>query len=88
MSYATRFTPGTSATIRDAIFSSKSYGNRAQSAVIASSDVTARTTIGRSYERPSPITPTVRTSGSTANDCHISRYKPALRISSRTTASA
>ena len=48
MSYATRLTPGTSLMIRDAMRSSTSCGSRAQSAVIASSDVTARTTIGYS----------------------------------------
>ena len=46
MSYATRFTPGTSRTMRDAIVSSRSGGRRAQSAVMASSDVTARTITG------------------------------------------
>src|SRR6185437_13481128 len=46
MSSTTRFTAGTSFTIRDEIVSSRSYGSRAQSAVIASSLVTARTTTG------------------------------------------
>src|SRR5436190_10276789 len=46
MSYATRFTPGTSRTMRCAIRSRTSCGRRAQSAVIASSDVTTRTTTG------------------------------------------
>jgi hypothetical protein len=46
MSSTTRFTAGTSLTIRDEIVSSRSYGSRAQSAVIASSLVTARTTTG------------------------------------------
>jgi hypothetical protein len=45
-SKATRFTPGTSATIREAIRSTTSYGSRAQSAVMASSLVTARITTG------------------------------------------
>ncbi len=45
-SYATRFTPGTSLTIREAMRSRTPYGRRAQSAVIASSLVTARITIG------------------------------------------
>ena len=45
-SYATRLIPGTSLITRDEMRSSTSYGNRAQSAVIASSDVTARTTRG------------------------------------------
>ena len=45
-SSATRFTPGISFTIRPEITSSRSYGSRAQSAVIASSEVTARITIG------------------------------------------
>jgi len=42
MSYTTRFTPGTSFTIREEILASTSYGSRAQSAVMPSSDVTAR----------------------------------------------
>ena len=42
MSYATRLMPGTSLMTRDEIEASTSYGRRAQSAVIASSDVTAR----------------------------------------------
>ncbi len=46
MSSATRFTPGISLMIRLEIVSSRSYGRRAQSAVIASSEVTARITIG------------------------------------------
>jgi hypothetical protein len=46
MSRATRLTPGISLMIRLEIVSSRSYGSRAQSAVIASSDVTARITIG------------------------------------------
>ena len=46
MSSATRFTWGISLMIRLDTFSSNSYGSRAQSAVIASSDVTARITIG------------------------------------------
>src|SRR4029453_13532038 len=80
MSYATRFTPGTSRTIRCAIRSSASCGSRAQSAVIASSEVTTRTTTGFSYVRPSPITPTVCTSPSrTQNVCHVSRSSPAWR---------
>src|SRR6476646_11076624 len=42
MSYTTRFTPETSLTIRLEIFARTSYGSFAQSAVIPSSDVTAR----------------------------------------------
>ena len=45
-SSATRLTPGISLMIRLEIVSSRSYGRRAQSAVIASSEVTARITIG------------------------------------------
>src|SRR5919201_3433036 len=81
-SRATRFTPGISLMIRDEIASSTSYGSRAQSAVIASSDVTARITTGYAYVRSSPWTPTERIAGSTANDCHRSRYRPARLISS------
>ncbi len=42
MSYTTRLTPGTSLTIRALILPSTSYGSFAQSAVIPSSEVTAR----------------------------------------------
>ena len=42
MSYTTRLTPGTSLTMRLLILPSTSYGSFAQSAVIPSSDVTAR----------------------------------------------
>jgi hypothetical protein len=45
-SSVTRLTPRTSLMIRLETRSSRSYGRRAQSAVIASSDVTARITIG------------------------------------------
>src|SRR5438128_12598520 len=72
-SRATRLTPGISLMIRLEIVSKRSYGRRAQSAVIASSDVTARITIGYAYVRSSPWTPTERIAGSTANDCHTSR---------------
>src|SRR5437588_6943935 len=45
-SSATRLTAGISLMIRLEIVSRRSYGRRAQSAVIASSEVTARITIG------------------------------------------
>jgi len=45
-SRATRLTPGTSPTMRDAMRSTTSPGSRAQSAVMASSLVTARITMG------------------------------------------
>src|SRR5215470_1926779 len=45
-SSTTRLTPGISFTILAEIVSTRSYGSRAQSAVIASSLVTARITIG------------------------------------------
>ncbi len=45
-SRATRLTPSTSLMMRLEIRSRRSYGSRAQSAVIASSEVTARITIG------------------------------------------
>ena len=45
-SRATRLTPSTSLMMRLEIRSRRSYGSRAQSAVIASSEVTARMTIG------------------------------------------
>ena len=46
-SYTTRLMPGTSLMMRFDIFSKRSYGRRAQSAVIASSLVTARIMMGR-----------------------------------------
>ena len=46
MSRVTRLTSGTSLVIRVEIFSSRSNGRRAQSAVIASSEVTGRSTTG------------------------------------------
>src|SRR5918993_3989501 len=46
MSSATLLTPGTSLMMRLETFSSRSYGRRAQSAVMASSEVTARITTG------------------------------------------
>ena len=45
-SSATRLTPSTSLMMRDDMRSTRSYGSRAQSAVMASSLVTARMTIG------------------------------------------
>src|SRR4029079_16980195 len=66
----TRLTAGISLMIRDETSSIRSYGRRAQSAVIASSDVTARMAIGYPYVRESPCTPTERIAGSTQNDCH------------------
>jgi hypothetical protein len=46
MSNATRLTPATSLMMRLLVRSSRSYGKRAQSAVIASSEVTALITMG------------------------------------------
>src|SRR5207253_7697495 len=73
MSKTTRLTPFTSLTIRLLIRASTSYGTRAQSAVIASSLVTTRTATTLAYVRKSPITPTVSSGVSTANDCHTCR---------------
>src|SRR5207237_3861610 len=73
MSNTTRFTPLTSLTMRLLIRASTSYGTRAQSAVIASSLVTTRTATTLAYVRKSPITPTVSSGVSTANDCHTCR---------------
>jgi hypothetical protein len=46
MSTVTRLTSGTSLVIRVEIVSRTSYGSRAQSAVMASSEVTGRSTTG------------------------------------------
>ena len=70
MSYATRLTPCTSLTIRDEMRSINSCGKRAQSAVIPSSLVIARTATRLAYVRPSPITPTLLTGVRTAKYCH------------------
>src|SRR4051794_8698512 len=66
-SSATRFTPGISLMILLEIVSRRSYGKRAQPAVIASSAVTARMTIGYAYVRSSPCTPTERAAGRPAH---------------------
>ena len=50
-SNTTRLTPGTSLTMRFEIRASTSYGRRAQSAVIASSDVTTSTATTLAYVR-------------------------------------
>ena len=88
MSYTTRLTPGTSFTMRLEILPRTSYGSLAQSAVIPSSDVTARIATTFAYVRPSPMTPTDRTGVRIANDCHTLRYSPAALISSMTIQSA
>ena len=75
--------------IRLDIRSSRSYGSRAQSAVMASSLVTARMMIG--WRVGALVAHHADRCGcrrSTANACQISRSSPALRISSRTMASA
>src|SRR6476619_8284576 len=74
MSYTTRLTPGTSLTMRYEILPRTSYGSLAQSAVIPSSDVTARMATTLAYVRPSPMTPTDRTGVRIANDCQTLRY--------------
>ena len=56
--------------MRDEILPRTSYGSFAQSAVIPSSEVTARIATTLAYVRPSPITPTDRTGVRIANDCH------------------
>src|SRR3954465_8263095 len=70
------------------IFARTSYGSFAQSAVMPSSEVTARIATTFAYVRPSPITPTLRTGVRIANDCHTVRYSPAALISSMTIQSA
>src|SRR5690606_15260732 len=71
MSYTTRFTPRTSLMIRDETRPRSSYGSGTQSAVMPSSECTARTATTSSYVRASPMTPTERTGSSTANACQI-----------------
>ncbi len=58
-SNTTRFTPGTSLAMRLDAFASKLAGKRVQSAVIPSELLTARSATTRSYDRSSPLTPTV-----------------------------
>ncbi len=72
MSYTTRFTPRTSDVIRDETAARKSWGSRAQSAVIPSVEVTARKATVFSYVRKSPMTPTDWIGRRTANACHTS----------------
>src|SRR5579862_5425346 len=80
MSYTTRLMPRTELTMRLEITASRSCGRRAQSAVMPSRLSTARIATVNSYVRSSPMTPTLCTGRSTANDCHSRRYHPALRI--------
>src|SRR5262249_61870894 len=69
-SSTTRLISGTSLVIRVEIRAISSYGSRDQSAVMASSLETGRSTIGCPYVRPSPCTPTLRTSASsTTGNC-------------------
>lgn len=75
--------------MRVEIVASTSYGTRDQSAVIASSELTGRSTIGMPYVRSSPCTPTECTSASsTTGHCQMSRSRPAFDSSSRAIASA
>ena len=62
--------------IRVEIVASSVVGQVAQSAVMKSSVLTARTAITSSYVRASPITPTLCTGSSTAKTWAVSRYKP------------
>src|SRR5437588_1410974 len=71
MSYTTRFTPFTSFTMRFEMRFNTSWGSATQSAVIPSSELTARMAHVYAYVRMSPITPTDITGSSTANDCQI-----------------
>ena len=76
-SSTTRFTSRTSFVMRFEMRASTSYGSRVQSAVMASSLETGRSTIGWPYVRPSPWTPTERTSASsTTGHCQISCVEP------------
>src|SRR5271165_1280925 len=70
-SYTTRFTPFTSFTMRVEMVFSTSCGRGTQSAVMPSSELTARIAQVEAYVRMSPITPTDITGSSTANDCQI-----------------
>src|SRR3954471_13020642 len=73
MSYTTRFTPRTSLIIRLLISARILNGIRAQSAVMKSWLSTARIAITESYDRASPITPTVPIGSNTANTCAVLR---------------
>src|SRR4030042_3765954 len=88
ISYTTLFTPSTSFTILVLILSKTLAGSLTQSAVMASVLPTALIIIGYSYVLSSPITPTLLMLGSTAKDCQIFLYNPALFISSTTISSA
>src|SRR5579883_1148612 len=71
MSYTTRLMPRTSLTIRLEILFRTSWGSGTQSAVMPSSECTARMAQVYAYVRWSPITPTLLTGSRTAKDCHI-----------------
>ncbi len=88
MSKTTRFTPFTSLTILVAILCRSAGGSFAQSAVIPSSDSTARIAMVEAYVRASPITPTLETGSKTAKACHKRVPSPAASTSSLTMASA
>jgi len=83
MSYVTRLIPAISFVMRDEMRRRTSGGKTNQSAVIKSSDWTARSAMTCSYVRRSPMTPTARTGSSTANAWLMRSYRPAARISSR-----
>src|SRR5664279_5895013 len=87
-SYTTRLIPFTSFTMRLEIIFSTSCGRGTQSAVMPSSECTARMAQVSAYVRMSPITPTDITGSSTANDCHTLLYSPARLISVTTMSSA
>src|SRR6185437_13602721 len=71
MSYTTRLTPWTSFTIRFEIVLRTSCGSGTQSAVMPSSECTARMAQVYAYVRWSPMTPTDITGSRTAKDCQI-----------------
>src|ERR1019366_1484817 len=87
-SYTTRLMPLTSLTMRLEMVFSTSCGSGTQSAVMPSSECTARMAQVYAYVRMSPITPTDITGNSTANDCHPLLYSPARLISVTTMSSA
>src|SRR6516165_9448924 len=71
MSYTTRLMPFTSLTMRLEMVLRTSCGRSTQSAVMPSSEFTARMAQVYAYVRMSPMTPTDITGSSTANDCQI-----------------
>src|SRR5690606_19153224 len=76
MSYTTLLIPRTLLIISLETLAKKSYGKCAQSAVMPSTEVTARNATVNSYVLSSPITPTLCTGSRMVPACHTLLYSP------------